>query len=329
MSRTISFSILKNINNRGYIQVSSISKSLNIPIPFIIKIINKLQREYYVKIEYHPKYGYRLQSPIIMLNQARIIAGIKFSSVIVECIDSIDSVYTYMQSMLVQKGKYYICIAEEQTNGKGRFDRFWYSPPTENLYFSLKTTLSSKLKDLSGLSIIISISIIEVLSEQYPNLDLKIKWPNDIVINNKKLAGTLIDIKYKSTNIICSYITIGIGINVNMQKSSKLKGEWTSLANELNKHVDRNQLAIGISNNLILTLKSIEKNNPKSPINNYYKYDYLKGKTVSLSISNKKIIRGVICGINKLGHLKLKVGHSEHTFASGDVSIIKDSEAQL
>tara|TARA_R110000868_G_scaffold162538_2_gene393904 strand:- start:15849 stop:16763 length:915 start_codon:yes stop_codon:yes gene_type:complete len=120
--------------------------------------------------------------------------------------------------------------AEHQTNGKGRgINKHWESPYGENLYISFAWKLTSKyLKSISTLSIKISQVIIELLTE-YHIKNIQFKWPNDIFVNGKKIAGILIEI-IKITNddyaVIC-----GIGLNVNMDYKATLNN--TSMKNEI------------------------------------------------------------------------------------------------
>lgn len=319
MNETI-FLILKKLKHTEFTDGTTIGNALGITRAAVWKAIQKLQNEYQVAIESHRTYGYKLQSPLIMLDQAKILAAIDANNVMVECLTSVDSTNTYLQNSTL-KSDYHICMAEEQVKGKGRFDRVWRSPFAENLYYSLKVSLQKELSELSGLSLAVAVSVAKTLAHKYPALDIKIKWPNDIYINAKKLSGILIEVKAESN--AQSQIVIGIGVNINMQHNEDITQDWTSLANELNDYVDRNELAISISNELIATLQRFESNDFSVFIADYAKYDYLKGKIIGLNILNKEVITGVANGVNALGQLKLKVGDSERVFASGEASVVK------
>lgn len=317
---TTTLEILKQLSHENYIDGTTLGNALGITRAAVWKAIQKLQNDYHIAIESHRVHGYKLQSPLIMLDQAKILAGILYDDVMIECLSSVGSTNTYLQNATTQSN-YHICMAEEQRQGKGRFDRVWCSPFAENLYYSLKVSLQKELSELSGLSLAVAISVAKAIASLYPQLDIKIKWPNDIYINDRKLSGILIEVKAESN--AQSQIVIGIGVNVNMRKSDDITQDWTSLANELDNYIDRNDLAISVSNALIATLQRFENNDFSIFIDDYATYDYLKGKTIGLNILNKEVITGIANGVNALGQLRLKIGDSERVFASGEASIVK------
>lgn len=320
MNETI-FQILVKLSGLNYIDGTTISNQLGITLAVVWRAIEKLQREHYFTIEVDLRKGYRLMEPLIILDQKLISAEIKYKGVLIECFSIIDSTNTYVQNSRSTHA-YHICIAEQQTRGKGRFDRTWSSPLAQNLYFSIKVNLHKGLSELSGLSLAVSVSITKTLSEIFPKLDIKIKWPNDIYVSNKKISGVLIEVKAESH--VKSQIVIGVGINVNMRINHTILQEWSSLANELNSYIDRNSLASILINSLIQSLQCFELEGFNSFNVDYDCYDYLKGKLVSLSILNsREVISGIANGVNELGQLTLIVKGKKQVFSSGEVSIIK------
>jgi BirA family biotin operon repressor/biotin-[acetyl-CoA-carboxylase] ligase len=313
--------ILSQLNHVSYTDGTTIGNALGITRAAVWKAIQKLQSEYHIEIESHRSHGYRLVDPLIMLDQQFISGAINHKDVLVECFPSINSTNTYLQNASL-KFSYHICIAEQQTRGKGRFNRVWVSPFAENLYYSLKVNLNKELSELSGLSLAVAVGVTKALVQSFTELNPKIKWPNDIYVNGKKMAGILIEVKAESN--AQSQIVIGVGINVNMRKNDTVTQAWSSLATELKTYINRNTLAITLSNELITTLKAFEKEGFAYFMDDYHHYDYLKGKSISLSILNKEVVSGVWNGVNELGQLKLKIGENEQrVFASGEATIIK------
>ncbi len=313
--------ILSQLNHVSYTDGTTIGNALGITRAAVWKAIQKLQSEYHIEIESHRSHGYRLVDPLIMLDQQFISGAISHKDVLVECFPSINSTNTYLQNASL-KFSYHICIAEQQTRGKGRFDRVWVSPFAENLYYSLKVNLNKELSELSGLSLAVAVGVTKALVQSFTELNPKIKWPNDIYVNGKKMAGILIEVKAESN--AQSQIVIGVGINVNMRKNDTVTQAWSSLATELKTYINRNALAITLSNELITTLKAFEKEGFAYFMDDYQHYDYLKGRSISLSILNKEVVSGVGNGVNELGQLKLKIGENEQrVFASGEATIIK------
>jgi BirA family biotin operon repressor/biotin-[acetyl-CoA-carboxylase] ligase len=152
-------------------------------------------------------------------------------------LDITDSTNEYSKKLIkkgpVEEGT--VILADFQTKGKGQKDGYWESEKGKNLTFSI--ILYPNFLDIQKqfyLSMSISIGIVEFLS--HLSVKSKIKWPNDICINNKKVAGILIENSIKR-NIISSSI-IGIGINVNQTEFKSSAPNPTSLYLELNKTFD-------------------------------------------------------------------------------------------
>src|SRR5690606_12851590 len=107
--------------------------------------------------------------------------------------DILDSTNRFLKDLPTKK-ILSICCTEMQTSGQGRFGRKWHSPYAENIYCSSLWTLPCSLSQLSGLSLIISLSLVHMLSENHIHDNIAIKWPNDILWKGKKLAGILIEV---------------------------------------------------------------------------------------------------------------------------------------
>ncbi len=141
-----------------------------------------------------------------------------------------------------------IVLTEYQTNGKGQGSNIWYSSKGENILMSL--ILYPEFLDVSKqfyLSEMVTLSIIKMIEENL-NLECKIKWPNDIFLNNKKIGGVLIKNSIKGQKIKNS--VIGIGLNVNQKKFSKELPNAGSLAIESGKELDKQELFYALLKNL-------------------------------------------------------------------------------
>jgi|SaaInl6LU_22_DNA_1037377.scaffolds.fasta_scaffold36706_2 BirA family biotin operon repressor/biotin-[acetyl-CoA-carboxylase] ligase len=156
-------------------------------------------------------------------------------------LDSVDSTNTYLKTLCQVKNclDFTTVVAKIQTKGKGQRGSHWYSEPRKNLTFSiLKHTDQMPLREQFHLSMAVSLGVLEALSLWVPQ-GLSIKWPNDIMLGDKKIGGILIE------NIVqgqlWKYAIIGIGINVN-QTDFSLLPKATSLAMGNGKMIDKEQL---------------------------------------------------------------------------------------
>jgi BirA family biotin operon repressor/biotin-[acetyl-CoA-carboxylase] ligase len=174
--------------------------------------------------------------------------------------DTINSTNTYAKThgSSFATGKITCIIAEEQTAGKGQFQRKWASPRGVNLYATFYFHLPKQTKKITELAILLAISIKKVLekNELHPTM----KWPNDVLINGKKIAGVLCE-----TEVHASYIEIilGFGLNVNMEGSdlALIDQPATSLKNETGRLWDKKILLKQIQAQFLIDLDLFKKSN--------------------------------------------------------------------
>ena len=191
-----------------------------------------------------------------------------------------------------------VVTAEFQTRGKGRKTNSWESNRSENLLISILFKHKLNIEKQFLFSATVSLSILELISE-FTNEKVYIKWPNDILISDRKVAGFIIE-NLLQKNIIHTSV-VGIGININQRSFNKYNPEATSLSIITNSEY-----------NILLIkdkfLKILEKNYKKmdvSFIKKYNKYLFMKNNYMSFKINNK-ITKAKIVSVNKNGVLLLK-----------------------
>ena len=136
-------------------------------------------------------------------------------------------------------------IAEEQTAGKGRLGRTWVSPKGENIYFSLLLRPDAAPRHAASLTLVMGLSTAQAIRET-TGLPVGIKWPNDVVINHRKVCGILTEMKADPEKI--DYVVIGIGINVNQTEFTEgISATATSLRLEADmQEIDRADLLVSV-----------------------------------------------------------------------------------
>ena len=237
------------------------------------------------------------------------------SKVVLEVFDTISSTNDYLLRKEKNKNKdIKICIAEEQTKGRGRRGKSWISPKFKNIYFSLNSYL--KKEDLSGLSIAVALSVSEVLNKI--NVMSLIKWPNDLLVGNKKICGILIETAKVGE---LTKVVIGIGINVNMEYSELIDQEWTSIKLEKKQSVDRNSIITEMINQLCITLNKFEQEEFDYFLNKFTSLDLLKDKEFTLKDKPNETFIGK--GIDNKGLLIAQNLKDQRIvkFSSGEVSL--------
>ena len=237
------------------------------------------------------------------------------SKVVLEVFDTISSTNDYLLRKENNKNKdIKICIAEEQTKGRGRRGKSWISPKFKNIYFSLNSYL--KKEDLSGLSIAVALSVSKVLTKI--NVMSLIKWPNDLLVGNKKICGILIETAKEGE---LTKVVIGIGINVNMEYSELIDQEWTSIKLEKKQSVDRNSIITEMIKQLCITLNKFEQEEFDYFLNKFTSLDLLKDKEFTLKDKPNETFIGK--GIDNKGLLIAQNLKDQRIvkFSSGEVSL--------
>lgn len=188
-----------------------------------------------------------------LLDKHYIITNTCSNKLNIDIFNSLTSTNEYLKKLPTDKYPS-ICLAEQQTQGKGRLGRNWYSPFAQNIYLSCRYLFASNLNELTGLSLIVALAVIEVIEKFCPNCKIIAKWPNDIMYQDQKIAGILIDAQAEKKG--CSTI-IGIGVNVNMvcAKKQQITQSWTSIAKILGHAVDRNEICVVLINTLLKYLQ--------------------------------------------------------------------------
>ncbi|MCC3870081.1 biotin--[acetyl-CoA-carboxylase] ligase [Terrisporobacter mayombei] len=303
-----------------FVSGEELSKKLGISRTAIWKHINILREEGY-DIESVNRKGYRLiGSPKDLLNPQNIYHNLKteFIGKNVIHLESVDSTNDYLKKVGddVQEGT--VVISEEQTKGKGRLGRNWQSKSKEGIWMSIILKPEIIPYKAPFITLIAGAAIVKALNNL--QVSANIKWPNDIIINNKKVSGILTELSAEIERI--NYVVVGIGMNVkNLDFDKELEEKATSLYKE-DYHLSRVEIVSQV-------LYEFEK-----LYNDYIKNDY-KEETLKIckeysAILNKDvyIIKGdekelVKCiDISDDGNLIVRAGNNNvQEILSGEVSI--------
>jgi len=213
-----------------------------------------------------------------------------------------------------------ICLAEHQSRGRGRCNKYWHSPFAKNIYFSFQHRFMVPINEISGISLMVGMSIVEALKRFKIN-ELQIKWPNDIYCRYKKLGGILIE----ATNIEVGGVDliIGIGLNVDMPqiKNNVIDQPWIDLKQITGRRLSRNDLIAAFSNQIYQNSLIYQKSGLEEFLSRWRELDYLDKKDIVVSFANEKQIQGKAIGINTSGELLLQTDNQVTNIHSGDVSV--------
>jgi BirA family biotin operon repressor/biotin-[acetyl-CoA-carboxylase] ligase len=289
----------------------------------IWKHIEELREEGF-DVESIKKKGYRLlQSPqALNVNKINDFLDTKRMGQKITCLDTIDSTQK-LALQLAENGasEGTIVLAEEQTAGRGRMARKWYSPKYTTISMSMLIRPDLPLSRAPQFTLIAAVAVALAI-EEVTNLSPEIKWPNDLLINGKKVTGILTELQAEGNQI--RSMIIGIGINVNQKKSEmdpQINQPATSLFIESERSISRDYLVAMILHNFekFYDLYVQEGFNPIKLI--WESYSVSIGKTVKAKTSKGDII-GKALGITKEGVLQLEDSDGMiHSIYSADIEI--------
>ena len=226
--------------------------------------------------------------------------------------DEIDSTNNYLKNSYKLLNDFTFVTADYQSKGKGRNDRVWSSNKGENLMFSFLIKNPVLLRKYGALSLITAIEVAKLL-EAYNFKEVKIKWPNDVFINDKKVCGILLE------GQILKYLVIGVGLNVNQKIfPDGLRRPATSLSLEMNKSFDIKEIEKELFSNIVNDYVSL---NEKSFLEYFRNHNYLLNKRVRVLINDEPFI-GEVVGIDDNFYLQIKTSEMLLHIDSGEIEIL-------
>lgn len=268
--------------------------------------------------------GYRLAQPIELLVKDQIHQNIAarlptFSGDIVVLWET-DSTNRYLGQCSAGEGVAGMtCLAEMQSAGRGRRGRTWISPLGGNIYLSQLWRFSGGPAQLSGLSLAAAIAVVRVI-QQYGVKEAGLKWPNDVLVNGKKLAGILLEINGESggpTNVV-----VGIGINVRLPEalSQGIDQPVTSMEAILGRSIERNRFVAQLVCELFEVYEQFSSGGFSAFIDQWHDLDIYLNRRINLSLP-AGVIQGISRGVNQNGSLQVEYNGQIYSYQSGELSI--------
>lgn len=260
--------------------------------------------------------GYSLSAPMQLLDEQAILSQVTQGNVSV--IPVIDSTNQYLLERMHEMQSGAACIAEYQQAGRGRRGRQWFSPFGANLYMSMYWRLEQGPAAAMGLSLVIGIIMAETLRSLGAD-NVRVKWPNDIYLNDRKLAGILVELTGKTGD--AAQIVIGAGINLAMRTAdaSQINQGWINLQ-EAGVTVNRNELAARLINSLREALPLFEQEGLTPFIARWAALDNFINRPVKLLIGEREV-HGIARGVDSQGGLLLEHDGEIKAWVGGEISL--------
>ena len=303
--------------NKEYVSGEEISDSLNISRQALWKHIQVLKDSGY-DIAAIPHLGYKLESIPDRLFPSEVKYGLntKIIGNNIHYFDNLVSTMDEAMQLALKGGKEgTLVLAETQSRGRGRMGRTWNSAKHKGIYMSLILTPQILPNQASILTLLAAVSVCEAIKKAF-GIEVNIKWPNDILIGHKKLAGILTELDAELDAV--RFIIIGLGINVNNDSKTLVNGA-SSLSEEIGKPLNRVELLQAILRSLEENYLLFKRSGPDAVTGKWRHYNSTLGKRVRISCHNKHI-EGEASDIDSDGALLLRADSGiVHKVTSGDV----------
>jgi len=264
---------------------------------------------------------YRLAPEIKLLDAEEIAKGLHPQMPLqsFEIFQSIESTNSHLLSKPVGVGGMSVCLTESQSAGRGRRGNTWVSAPYRNVMLSVSWGFKQWPATISALSLAVGLCVAEKLNSLY-GLNVKIKWPNDLMVGDAKLAGILIDVTGQSQGP-CS-VVIGLGLNVNQPEWSRDEADyrWQDLAG-LGADVDRNEMLSAILNDLVELLTQYEDSGFAPLRERWNQLSSYQNRRISVG-REQQITVGVMQGVDASGALLLMDDNGkQHSISDSNLSV--------
>jgi BirA family biotin operon repressor/biotin-[acetyl-CoA-carboxylase] ligase len=195
-----------------------------------------------------------------------------------------------------------VVLAETQTRGKGRLGRSWFSPPGLNLYLSIILRPNLPPSNAPQLTLVAAVALAETV-QRFLGTPPAIKWPNDILVGGKKLAGILTESSVDSQRL--HFVVVGIGVNLNIPASmlpEDISGLATSILVLTNRHTDRTAFAGELIQSLDRCYGELEQRGFPHIADRWESFFELKGRRAKVEMGDR-IVSGIARGIDRDGAL--------------------------
>lgn len=272
--------------------------------------------------------GYCLTGGLDLLSSSRIVTlldpnvrGLLGNIDVFSVIDS-----TNAQALLVgaEQGCGYVCLAEQQTAGRGRRGRTWVSPFGKNIYLSVGWSFDGGAAELGGLSLAVGVALADMLHSLGLS-DIQLKWPNDVLWRGRKLAGILLEMTGDPAGVC--HVVVGVGINIAMSSvaAESIDQPWVDLQSIVATQTQvgawgRNELVARFLAGLLPLLANYKVDRFACYRSRWEALNAYAGQQVEVRMATS-VVAGVLLGVNESGALRLCTAEGERLFHGGEVSL--------
>jgi BirA family biotin operon repressor/biotin-[acetyl-CoA-carboxylase] ligase len=314
-------------HSTGFLSGEEISRRLKVTRAAIWKRVRGLRALGY-EIEASTRTGYRLiRSPDLLTpSEVRPLLRTKWMGRRIHHFHSMDSTNSMAYQLALQgaeEGE--IVVAESQKKGRGRLGRKWFSPPLTNLYLSVILRPEIPPQQASLITFVAAVATAGAI-HKFSGLQPMIKWPNDILLKNRKVAGLLNEIHSETDRI--HFVILGIGVNLNMDErmfSKEIRSLATSLKREMGQSISRKAFLQTLLEELEMWYEAFLKEGALPILKAWRDRAQIQGRPVKVT-SFREVLSGTAVDVDSDGALILETREGERKrVVAGDVEYTRRS----
>lgn len=216
-----------------------------------------------------------------------------------------------------------LVVAEEQTRGRGRLSSQWYSPPGTGLWLTLILPSDIERNQLGLIPILSGVSVAQTLESV--GLQAALKWPNDVLINGKKVCGILTESEFRLDKL--HVLIVGIGLNVNQRAADfpeAIRHKSTSLCQEVGKTLDRVDLLVNLIQNFESNYKNLSEGEREQILTAWRQRCPFIGQNITVKNETSQL-SGIFESIDENGHLHLRTLDGKLQIVTAGESLFKET----
>ena len=317
-------SILKILADGAFHSGTDIGRALGVSRAAVNKCIKSLT-EMGLEVHRVSGRGYRLGEPCVPLDRQEIAGHLgpegSQAAVALHIEEEIDSTNGYLLR-LAETGSVsgHVCVAESQTRGRGRRGRDWLATPYHNIMLSIAWQLQAGAAAISGLSLAAGVAIVRALRD-CGVAGVGLKWPNDLIWQERKLGGVLVDIRGEATGPCLVVLGAGVNVKLRHREADGIGRPWVDLRAIAGDTPDRNRLAGLMVRHLAAMFRQFEQEGFAAFWPEWERLHVHAGKPVRLLVAEGEV-HGHAEGVDRNGGLLLRdAAGKQKVFHAGEVSL--------
>jgi len=323
------FPILRRLSDGRFHSGQDLAHEFQLSRASVFNVINQA-KEMGLNVHAVRGRGYKIPDLIEWLDQASIYKHLDAASCVydVRILDSVDSTNTALMEAALQGAvNGTVICAEHQSAGKGRRGRQWHAVLGGSLTFSVLWRFENGLQSLAGLSLAVGLAIARAVN-RLGRHTARLKWPNDVLVDYRKLAGILVEVQGDMHG--AAFAVVGVGLNVCLSSAQRdgIDQAVVDLA-EMGVTVGRNQLLAECLRELHGILSTFRQHGFSACRADWMALDAYADKAVSLKLPDAKDVTGVAVGVDASGALLLRDPQSAiRAYSGGEMSLRLDARAR-